>query len=102
MIVRVIDVYVKEQSIEEFKGATVKNRQGSIQEPGVLRFDVLQSESDPDHFILYEVYRDEKATKDHKETAHYQGWREAVESMMAGKRESTACRPIAPIDSTEW
>ncbi len=102
MIVRIIDVYVKEQSIEEFKGATVKNRQGSIQEPGVLRFDVLQSESDPDHFILYEVYRDEQATKDHKETAHYQEWREAVEPMMARKRESTACAPVAPTDSTEW
>jgi autoinducer 2-degrading protein len=102
MIVRIIDVYVIEQSIEGFKEATVKNRQGSIQEPGVLRFDVLQSESDPDHFILYEVYRDDKATKDHKETAHYQEWREAVEPMMAGRRESTACTPIAPTDPTEW
>ena len=102
MIVRVIDVYVKEQSIEEFKGATFRNREGSIQEPGVLRFDVLQSESDPYHFILYEVYRDEQATKDHKETAHYQEWREAVEPMMAGKRESTACTPVAPTDPAEW
>jgi len=102
MIVRVIDVYVQEQSIEEFKGATVKNRQGSIQEPGVLRFDILQSESDPNHFILYEVYRDEQATKDHKETVHYQRWREAVEPMMARKRESAACRPVAPTDPAEW
>jgi autoinducer 2-degrading protein len=102
MIVRVIDVYVKEQCVEEFKGAMIKNRQGSIQEPGVLRFDVLQAESDSDHFILYEVYRDEQATKDHKETAHYQEWRETVEPMMAGKRESIACMPIAPTDPTEW
>jgi len=102
MIVRVIDVYVQEQSIEEFKGATVKNRQGSIQEPGVLRFDILQSESDPNHFILYEVYRDEQATKDHKETVHYQRWREAVEPMMARKRESAACRPVTPTDPAEW
>jgi len=102
MIVRVIDVYVQEQSIEEFKEATVKNRQGSIQEPGVLRFDILQSESDPNHFILYEVYRDEQATKDHKETVHYQRWREAVEPMMARKRESAACRPVAPTDLAEW
>lgn len=102
MIVRIIDVYVKVQNIEEFKEATVQNRQGSIQEKGVLRFDVLQSETDPDHFLLYEVYRDEQATKDHKETAHYQQWREAVEPMMAGKRESTACTPVAPTDLTEW
>ena len=101
MIVRVIDVYVKEQSIEEFKGATFKNRQGSIQEPGVLRFDVLQSESDPYHFILYEVYRDEQATKDHKETAHYQKWRDTVAEMMAEPRTSVKYTNVFP-DEQGW
>ena len=102
MIVRVIDVYVKEQSIEEFKRATVKNRQGSIQEPGVLRFDVLQTEAEPDHFVLYEVYRDEQATSDHKDTVHYQEWRTAVEPMMAKPRGGTACTPVAPTEQSEW
>ena len=102
MIVRIIDVYVKEQNIEEFKARTVENRQGSIKEAGVLRFDVLQSEIDPDHFLLYEVYRDQQATLDHKDTDHYQKWRAAVEPMMAGKRESTACTPVAPTDPGEW
>ena len=102
MIVRIIDVHVKEQSIEEFKRATVRNRAGSMREPGVLRFDLLQSDTDPQHFILYEVYRDERATLDHKETEHYQRWRDAVEPMMARKRESTACTPIAPADPGEW
>jgi autoinducer 2-degrading protein len=102
MIVRIIDVHVNKQSIEEFKRITVQNRAGSIQEQGVLRFDVLQSDSDPQHFILYEVYQDEQATLDHKETDHYQRWREAVEPMMARKRESTSCTPVAPSDPGEW
>jgi autoinducer 2-degrading protein len=102
MIVRIIDVHVNKQSIEEFKRITVQNRAGSIQEQGVLRFDVLQSDSDPQHFILYEVYQDEQATLDHKETDHYQRWREAVEPMMARKRESTSCAPVAPSDPGEW
>jgi autoinducer 2-degrading protein len=102
MIVRIIDVHVNKQSIEEFKRITVQNRAGSIQEQGVLRFDVLHSDSDPQHFILYEVYRDEQATLDHKETDHYQRWREAVEPMMARKRESTSCAPVAPTDPGEW
>ena len=102
MIVRIIDVKVNEQSIEDFKRITVQNREGSIQEPGVLRFDVLQSDRDPQDFFLYEVYRDEQATLDHKETDHYRRWREAAESMMARKRESTSCTPIAPVDSAEW
>ena len=102
MIVRISDVYVKEQNIEEFKALTVENRQGSIQEAGVLRFDVLQSETDPDNFLLYEVNRDQQATLDHKDTEHYQKWRAAVEPMMASKRESTACIPVAPTDPGEW
>jgi autoinducer 2-degrading protein len=102
MIVRIIDVYVREESIEQFKSISVQNRQGSIREPGVLRFDVLQSESDPDHFVLYEVYRNEQATLDHKETDHYRTWREAAEPMMARKRQSTACLPVSPTDPEEW
>jgi len=102
MIVRVVDVYVNRQNIEDFKRITVENRQGSIREPGVLRFDVLQSEADPDHFILYEVYRDEQATLDHKETEHYRRWRDAAEPMMARGRQSTACAPVAPTETGEW
>jgi autoinducer 2-degrading protein len=102
MIVRIIDVDVNKQSIEDFKRITVKNREGSIREQGVLRFDVLQSDTDPQQFFLYEVYRDEQATLDHKETEHYQRWREAAEPMMARKRESTSCSPVAPTDPREW
>jgi autoinducer 2-degrading protein len=102
MIVRIIDVDVNKQSIEDFKRITVKNREGSIREQGVLRFDVLQSDTDPQQFFLYEVYRDEQATLDHKETEHYQRWREAAEPMMARKRESTSCSPVAPTDPGEW
>jgi autoinducer 2-degrading protein len=102
MIVRIIDVQVNKQSVEDFKRISVQNRGGSIQERGVLRFDVLQSDTDPQQFFLYEVYRDEQATLDHKETEHYQRWREAAEPMMARKRESTSCSPVAPTDPGEW
>lgn len=102
MIVRIIDVYVKAANREEFKQASLKNRQGSIREPGVLRFDVLQDDSDPGHFVLYEVYRDVKATEAHKETSHYQEWKVAVEPMMAKARKGTACTPLAPADPAEW
>ncbi len=102
MIVRIIDVYVKEPNVEDFRQASLKNREGSIKEPGVLRFDVLQDEADPAHFVLYEVYRDEQATREHKDTAHYRQWRAGVEPMMARSRGSTACRPVAPLDPKEW
>jgi len=102
MIVRGITVFVKKESIEDFKKATVENRAGSIQEPGILRFDVLQSDDDPGIFYLYEVYTDEAATLAHKETPHYKKWKETVESMMADKRIGKAYTPIEPANPSEW
>jgi len=102
MIVRIIDVYVREGDEKAFRAETLSNREGSIREAGVLRFDVLQVEGQPGHFVLFEVYRDEQATLDHKETPHYKAWREAVEPMMAGPRASTACSVVAPEDPGEW
>lgn len=102
MIVRIIDIHVLAARIEEFKKATLLNREGSIREPGVLRFDLLQDEAQPGHFLLYEVYRDQRATQEHKQTEHYRVWREAVEPMMSSPRSSLACTPVAPTDPEQW
>jgi len=101
MIVRGITVFVKHESIEDFKTAILENRRGSIQEPGVLRFDVLQSDDDPKEFYLYEVYVDEPATLAHKETRHYKKWKQTVEPMMADTRIGKAYTPISPTDPSE-
>jgi autoinducer 2-degrading protein len=102
MIVRGIRVVVKENAVEDFKQATVANHKGSIQEPGVLRFDVLQSADDPRVFLLYEAYTDEAATLAHKETPHYQAWKGAVEAMMAEPRSSVSYIPVAPEGPAGW
>jgi (4S)-4-hydroxy-5-phosphonooxypentane-2,3-dione isomerase len=102
MIVRGITVYVKSESVGAFREATLDNRAGSILEPGILRFDVLQSDEDETVFYLYEVYRDEAAATAHKTTAHYKKWKETVEPMMAAPREGKAFTPIAPEDPSEW
>jgi quinol monooxygenase YgiN len=54
------------------------NASASVQEPGIARFDVLQDNDDPTHFVLVEIYRTQEATVAHKETAHYAAWRDAV------------------------
>lgn len=72
MIVRVINVYVKQECVEDFIKATVKNCESSIQESGILRFDFLQISADPTRFILYEVYSSEESTGVHKDTTFVQ------------------------------
>ena len=66
MFVAYVHVQVKPEHIEEFIAASCENAASTILEPGNLRFDVLQQADDPQRFVLYEVYRDEEASKAHK------------------------------------
>jgi autoinducer 2-degrading protein len=102
MIVRAIEIQVQSERVAEFIAATMENHRGSLREPGVLRFDVLQSGEDPARFLLYEVYRDEEAIKAHKETPHYEAWRKAVDPLMAAPRKGWAYNVVAPLDPAAW
>ncbi len=94
-------IRVKEGMEEAFKAATVENARNSIREPGIARFDVIQQADDPTRFVLVEVYRDKDATIRHKETAHYNTWRETAEPMMVEPRTRIIYSNVFP-DDKEW
>ena len=77
MLVVHVHVHVKSEYVKAFKQATIENARNSIKEPGIARFDVIQQLDEPERFILVEVYRTGEATAQHKQTAHYQKWRDA-------------------------
>lgn len=89
-------VHVKENLVEEFHRATIKNARNSLQEPGIARFDVVQQQDDPSRFVLVEVYRQPEDAARHKETGHYKKWRDAVEVMMAEPRNSIKFSNVFP------
>lgn len=93
-----VSVYVKPDRIEAFRAATVENARNSVEEPGVVRFDVLQQGDDPARFLLVEVYRTQAAAAAHKETAHYLRWRDTVADMMAEPRTSVKFTNVFPSD----
>ena len=98
MLVVHIQVHVKPEFVEAFKQATLANARESVKEPGIARFDVVQQLDDPTRFIFVEVYRTEAAPAAHKETRHYQTWRDTVASMMAEPRASTKSANVFPSD----
>lgn len=53
---------------------------GSRQEPGCLRFDLLKSQSAENKFTFYEAYVDADALAFHKEQPHYKAWAAFKES----------------------
>ncbi|UCF95491.1 MAG: antibiotic biosynthesis monooxygenase [Desulfobacterales bacterium] len=89
-------VHVKSDKVEEFKSASMENARNSLQEPGVARFDVIQQQDDPRRFVLVEVYRTADDPARHKETPHYQEWRETVENMMAEPRRAIKYQNVFP------
>jgi autoinducer 2-degrading protein len=96
----IVHVYahVKLEGIEAFRAASLDNAQASVREPGVARFDVVQSVEDPTRFVLVEVYRTPGAHAAHKETLHYRRWRDAVADLMAEPRTSARYVNVFPDD----
>ena len=94
-----VQVHVKPESVAAFRAATLANAQASVREPGIARFDVVQSRDDPTRFVLVEVYRTADAPAAHKETAHYQAWRDAVADLMAEPRTSVRYQNLFPDDA---
>jgi len=98
MLIVQVHVHVKPESVEAFRAATIENASNSVKEPGIARFDVLQQADDPNRFVLVEVYRSVEATVEHKQTAHYAKWRDAVANMMAEPRSSVKYSNVFPAD----
>lgn len=98
MIIVHVHAHIKSDNVDAFKEATIENARNSIKEPGILRFDVLQQEDDPTQFLLIEVYEDNNAIAQHKESAHYARWRDVVQSMMSEPRKSIKYINIFPVD----
>lgn len=70
-------------------------------EPGCLRFNVLQDEQDGDVYHFYEVYRDQAALEAHRATPHYAVWRAAADAL-DGPATVVRCRPLYPSAPAYW
>ncbi len=102
MLIVHVFVRVKAENVDAFVSATEVNARASREEPGILRFELLRAEADPQSFLLVEVYRDGEAPAAHKATPHYATWRDAVEPMMAEPRRSVRYTELFPAVPAGW
>jgi (4S)-4-hydroxy-5-phosphonooxypentane-2,3-dione isomerase len=86
MITVHVFLHSKPDLIDDLKKANLINAENSIKENGILQFDVLQQNDDSSRFLLVEVYKDEKAIAQHKETTHYTQWVKNIEPMLSEPR----------------
>jgi (4S)-4-hydroxy-5-phosphonooxypentane-2,3-dione isomerase len=102
MILTCVYIHVKAESINKFVDVTTTNHKETLQEPGNLRFDLLQEVDDPGRFMLYEAFESEEAAAAHKNTGHYLKWRDNVSVMMAEPRFGVRYNIIQPNDRAKW
>jgi len=97
MHVTLVHVHVIAEYRDAFISASRANHEASVNEPGNLRFDILQSPEDPDYFVFYEAYRSAEDAAAHKQTAHYRTWRDSVADWMAEPRQGVPMKGLFPV-----
>jgi (4S)-4-hydroxy-5-phosphonooxypentane-2,3-dione isomerase len=65
---------VKPQHLQDFVRNVQDHARHSRQEPGCLRFDVLQDQHDPNTICLYEVFGAEADLDHHHAQEYYKRW----------------------------
>ena len=102
MIAIWVKVRIKPGMRQRFLEAIEADALGSERdEPGCLRFNVLQDAQDDTVYYFYEVYKDQAALEAHRLTPHYAVWRAAADAL-DGPTEPTRCQPVFPSARAYW
>jgi quinol monooxygenase YgiN len=101
MIALVVSIKIKPGHKKAFMDSMLDDARGSNDdEPGCLRFDVLQDNSDPNKIHLYEIYRDRAAVDAHRKAPHYLKWRETVKDWFDGEVVRHEATPVYPSEGS--
>ena len=91
MYIVIAPFQIKDCHRENFIEEMIEDARGSLEnEPGCVRFDIIQDPEDPNRIWLYEIYRDKQAFQEHIETPHFKKWRDAVQDWQED-------RPMNPV-----
>ena len=102
MLAMWVKVRVKPGERERFLKAIEVDALGSERdEPGCMRFNVLQDGQDQNIYYFYEVYRDAAALEAHRAAPHYAVWRAAADTL-DGAPEATRCLSVFPAAAGYW
>src|SRR5579859_6489531 len=94
MITMWVKVRIKPELRRRFLQAIEVDALGSEHdEPGCLRFNVLQDAQDENIYYFYEVYKDQAAVEAHRAMPHYAVWR-GVADVLDGPTEGTSCQTV--------
>jgi (4S)-4-hydroxy-5-phosphonooxypentane-2,3-dione isomerase len=99
MVILHVTIQVKSEHVSEFLDVVRYDAEHSEKdEPGCLRFDVIQDRDDRNRFYFYEVYRDEAALEAHRQTPHFKLYAEKVQPWLVTPPDRRFGKNLIPSD----
>jgi quinol monooxygenase YgiN len=92
-LVSVVENDIAPGQIDAYLAALKENGAATVKEPGCHEFNILVSQKDPNHVLIFEVYNDAAAAQAHRETEHFKKYAATVKDMVV-KRDA---RPFSSV-----
>ncbi len=89
-----VDYDIVPGQVDNFLAALKENGAASVKEPGCREFDIMVSQTDPNHVFILEVYENAAAVEEHIATEHFKKYKAATAGMSA-KREARLLSSVA-------
>lgn len=98
MLVQLVSIEVHPGQRDRFIEAFRINWEGTRQEPGNLRFDLLCDPEDENRFTVFEIFTGPEALAAHGRTAHYRTCIEMITPITTGQRSKRYFQPVLVED----
>lgn len=92
-LVNVVEYDIVPGQIDAYLAALKENGAATVKEPGCHEFNILVSQKDPNHVLIFEVYSDAAAGQAHRETEHFKKYAATTKDMIV-KRDA---RPFSSV-----
>jgi autoinducer 2-degrading protein len=101
MKVLIVSIEMKPEYREQILKGVLEDASGAQHdEPGCLRFDVIQDSTDNNKIYLYEVYTSDQAFQKHLEAPHFRSWSSIPKEWFAAPTQIVRGDTISPHDYT--
>lgn len=96
MKVTLVHIYIKKECIDQFLAELEILHNLSLQEEGVIAYDIIQDELDKGKFVIIETYTNDEAEELHRNAEHTSAWRKKAAPWLAYARVHIKHQVIFP------
>jgi quinol monooxygenase YgiN len=94
LLINAVDIDIVPGQMDAYLAALKENASAAVHEPGCREFNVIVSQKDANHLLLFEVYDDAAALEAHRATDHFKKYAATTKDMVA-KRDARAFASVA-------